>query len=135
VIPASAKAFTRPESFTLAVAEEMYRVFCYGLDLSMSAPGIPRVPVALAGFVPVSRLQSESLAINPFWLAALVLVVVSGVLLWPFLKTALIGPAEPLRVSDLVAVVLSLILIVGLGVLVSLDTAAYQSPRPDGPTT
>jgi hypothetical protein len=128
------KPFERPEAFTLPVAGESYKVFCYGLDLGSSKPSIPRVQVALAGFVPVGRLQSDSLAINPFWLAALVLAVTAGVLLWPFLKTGLMGPAEPLRVSDIVAVVLSLVLAVGLGVLVSLDTASYQSPRLDGPS-
>jgi hypothetical protein len=123
----------RPESFTLSVAEDAYRVFHYGLELGGSSSGSQRLPLTLAGFVPVSRLRTESLAINPLWLAALALVAISGVLLWPFLKTSLMGAAESLRVADLVAMAVSLVLGVGLGVLVSLDTSAYRWPRPGGP--
>lgn len=136
--PAESKTFTRepvgaPDEFDDEIAGEAYRVFRYPLDVGALWPkyGI-RAPITLAGFVSTPRLRSESLALNPLWLAALVLLATLGVLAWPFLKVVLMGPAELLRVGDLVGVVLSLVLGMGLGVLVVLDTVSYRWPDPEG---
>ena len=110
------------------IAGRPYRVFLQPLRVPLvagagSGDGGPATWM-IAGLVPENRFRQERLALGPAVVLVLGLFLAIGLLSWPFVRAASMGPRERLGVRNLLALVASLILVSG-GVGLGLADLAY----------
>lgn len=105
-----------------------YNLFTQPLNLVAGA-GQPARTWIVGGLVPRDRFTAESVAISYTLLIAVLAALLLALLTVPFLKLALLGALQRVRVSDVLLIGLSLIGGTALMTIILLDVFAYRRVR------
>lgn len=115
----------------ITVADQAYHVFHQPLVIRTPGEQNAQQPQAfICGFIPAARFRSESLALNPFWVAIAIMSLIGGTLCWPLLKLISLGPTERVGVHELIFISLALGLGTALAAVLGLDAIAYNTADP-----
>jgi hypothetical protein len=107
-----------------------YRVFSQPLQVVMKTTGPDDPPNwVVAGFITDTRFNHDSLTVSYTLLIALLALLVLAVLSLPYLRMALIGELQRVRLTDVLLLGICTLFGVAILTLVLLDTISYQLMR------
>jgi hypothetical protein len=112
----------------VSVAGVEYKLFIQPCCMPTLAGGKPLV---LAGLVESDALRSQSWAISTTLVKLAVMAMLIALIGWPFLKLALIGDRQKVRVSDLFQLGASSVAGLAIVTIVMLDAVAYWQLNRD----